>query len=123
MHREDIFLCRNLLSERPFELCSDGESKTPPENSGYNLKQCFDFQTWFQNQFQLQTRGAAVELFQSERLIEGEHKEWDKERKIHELWHSDHDVYNGAIVFRMETHSVINAALVAYYCPYQITLN
>lgn len=25
MHREDIFLCRNLLSERAFELCGEGK--------------------------------------------------------------------------------------------------
>lgn len=30
MHREDIFLCRNLLSEWAFQLGSDGKSKTPP---------------------------------------------------------------------------------------------
>lgn len=42
MHREDIFLCLNLLSERAFELGSDAETKTPSDNRGYNLKQCLE---------------------------------------------------------------------------------
>lgn len=44
MHREDIFLCLNVLSEQAFDLCSDGETKTPSENgNSYNLKYRFDF--------------------------------------------------------------------------------
>lgn len=64
MHREDIFLCRNLLSEWAFELCSYGKSKTPSENNSYNLKQCFDFQSLFRNQFQVQTHTALRAYFQ-----------------------------------------------------------
>lgn len=51
MHREDIFLCRNLLSGRAFELCSDGKSVTPTENNSRYLTPCFDFQSEIQNQF------------------------------------------------------------------------
>lgn len=43
MHSEDIFLCRNLLSQWAFELGSDAKSIAPPaKNNNYNLKQCFD---------------------------------------------------------------------------------
>lgn len=60
VHREDIFLCLNLLSEWAFELCGDAETKTPSDNSSYNLKQLLDFQSLLHNQFLWRTHAAIV---------------------------------------------------------------
>lgn len=48
MHRKDIFLCQNLLSEWAFELGCNNESAAPSEMNSYNPKIGFCFHYTFQ---------------------------------------------------------------------------
>lgn len=126
VQKGDIFLCRNLLSEWAFELCSDAESIPTPAKNNYNLKQCFDFHLHIRINFNLWLVAYFETTLSRLYLTKFDNQEqggwyvlcivwWDlqmmQEKHLKQM-----------AAGRRDTHPFVNADSVQYCFPYQINL-